>query len=148
MPTETWEVWYPKAAATGILFARGRLDATGRLLVHAVPDVITAEVRDADGERLAFNAALERTLESPICLLRREGNSLSFEVLKRYDLELDRQELSYADLGKELGISPDRVRHALVHARAALREIVTEIVGGYVDGPEHLGAELRQLLGD
>ena len=29
-----------------MLFARGRLEATETLLVHAVPDVITVEVRD------------------------------------------------------------------------------------------------------
>jgi hypothetical protein len=28
MATEVWEVWHPEAAATGLLFARGRLDAT------------------------------------------------------------------------------------------------------------------------
>jgi hypothetical protein len=43
---ETWEVWYPYVAATGLHFARGRLDPTEVLLVHAVPDAITAEVRD------------------------------------------------------------------------------------------------------
>lgn len=53
MSTETWEVWYPKAAATGLLVGRGLLDATSRLLVHAAPDVITVEVSDESGTRLA-----------------------------------------------------------------------------------------------
>lgn len=42
---QTWEVWYPKAAATGLPFARGRLDPTNTLLVHAAPDVLTVEVQ-------------------------------------------------------------------------------------------------------
>ena len=32
-----WEVWYPKAASTGLLLARGELGPTDRLLLHAVP---------------------------------------------------------------------------------------------------------------
>ena len=73
MSTETWEVWYPKAAATGLLVGRGLLDATSRLLVHAAPDVITVEVSDEAGARLAFAQDLERTLTTPICLLTRDG---------------------------------------------------------------------------
>jgi hypothetical protein len=76
---ETWDLWYPKAAATGLAFARGRLDPTPRLLVHAAPDFLTVEVRDDDGRRLAFAADLARTQASPICLLRREGGGLSRE---------------------------------------------------------------------
>ena len=73
MATETWEVWYPKAAATGLLVGRGLLDATNRLLVHAAPDVITVEVHDASGARLAFGQDLERTQTSPVCLCTRDG---------------------------------------------------------------------------
>jgi hypothetical protein len=76
-----WEVWFPKAASTGLLHARGELAPTGRLLVHAVPDVLTAEVRHADGRRIAYGKDLERTLQSPICLLRIEGSRIEREDL-------------------------------------------------------------------
>src|SRR5688500_16282281 len=76
MATETWEVWYPKAAATGLLLGRGLLDATSRLLVHAAPNVITVDVRDESGSRVAFAQDLERTLISPICLLTRDGSKI------------------------------------------------------------------------
>ncbi len=46
---QIWDLWYPQAASTGIAFARGRLDATNALLVHAPPPVLTAEVRSEDG---------------------------------------------------------------------------------------------------
>jgi len=76
MSTETWEVWYPKAAATGLLVGRGLIDATSHLLVHAAPDVITVEVSDEAGARLAFAQDLERTQTSPICLLTRDGSKI------------------------------------------------------------------------
>lgn len=73
---ETWEVWYPKAAATGLLHARGALDPTDVLLAHAVPDFVTVEVRDETGRRVAIGVDLERTLQSPICRLTRTGGSV------------------------------------------------------------------------
>jgi hypothetical protein len=73
---ETWEVWYPYAASTGLHFARGRLDPTQVLLVHAVPDVLTVEVRDSRERRIAFGQDLSRTLQSPVCLLRRDGTEV------------------------------------------------------------------------
>jgi hypothetical protein len=76
---ETWEVWYPKAASTGLLHARGRLNAADVLLVHAAPDVLTAEVRDRDGRRVAFGQDLPRTLESPMCRLRKKGFAIERE---------------------------------------------------------------------
>ena len=38
---QTWEVWYPEAASTGLLVARGRLDPTGTLWIHAAPPTLT-----------------------------------------------------------------------------------------------------------
>ena len=68
-----WEVWYPKAGATGTLIGRGLVDATQEIILHSAPDVLTVEVSDRQGYRLAYGKDLERTLESPMCRLRREG---------------------------------------------------------------------------
>ena len=76
---ETWDLWYPKAAATGLSFARGRLDPTPVLLVHAAPDFLTVQVRDDEGRLIASGRNLERTLQSPICRLNREGDGVSRE---------------------------------------------------------------------
>jgi hypothetical protein len=76
---ETWDVWYPKAAAAGLLLARGRIDPTDRLIVHAVPDFVTVELSDDAGARRAFGQDLARTLVSPMCLLTVEGAAVRRE---------------------------------------------------------------------
>jgi hypothetical protein len=78
-PMEFWEIWYPRATATGMLVARGLLDPTPVMIAHAVPDVINVEVRDPDGKRLAYGRNLERTLDSPMCRLTREGDTVRRE---------------------------------------------------------------------
>jgi hypothetical protein len=84
----TWEVWYPKAASTGLLHARGRLDPAGSILVHAVPDFVTVDVRDAQGNRIAFGQDLERTLQSPMCRLTIAGDAIQREDLWPTDSDL------------------------------------------------------------
>jgi hypothetical protein len=76
---EYWEVWDPRAAATGILIARGQIDPTTTLMLHAAPDVATVEVSDSSGRRLAFGADLQRTHPSPMCRFQREGSSITRE---------------------------------------------------------------------
>ena len=57
-----------------------RLETGSRvLLVHAAPEVLTVEVRDAEGNRLGLGVDLERTLQSPMCRLTREGDSVRRE---------------------------------------------------------------------
>ena len=70
---EFWEVWYPRAAATGVLIGRGLLRVTDVLIVHSAPDVIDVAVTDPNGGRLAYGRDLERTLQSPMCRLTRRG---------------------------------------------------------------------------
>jgi len=78
---QIWDLWYPQAAATGIAFARGRLDATQVLLVHAPPPMLTVEVRSDDGQRLAYARDLAQTADRPMARLIRQG-----EHLRRADL--------------------------------------------------------------
>ena len=76
-----WDLWYPKAAATGLSFGRCSVDPTDVLLVHAVPDFITVEVRDSAGKRLAFTQDLERTQQTPICRLTgRDGKVIREDI--------------------------------------------------------------------
>jgi hypothetical protein len=76
---QVWDLWYSKAAATGISFARGRLDATNILWVHAPPPVLTVEVRGAGGERLAYTPDLEQTADRPMARLTIEGDHIKRE---------------------------------------------------------------------
>jgi len=61
---QIWDLWYPQAGATGLPFARGRLDATKVLLVHAPPPMLTVEVRSDEGQRLAYSQDLAQTADS------------------------------------------------------------------------------------
>lgn len=78
---QIWDLWYSKAGATGIPFARGRLDKTNILLVHAPPPVLTVEVRSDGGQRLAYTQDLEQTADRPIARL-----TLQAEQILREDI--------------------------------------------------------------
>jgi hypothetical protein len=66
---QVWDLWYPDAAAQGLPFARGRLDSTDVLLVHAAPARLDVVVRDDDDQVLAQGAGLARTAERPMARL-------------------------------------------------------------------------------
>jgi len=78
---EVWDLWYPNAAAQGLSFARGRLDSTDVLLVHAAPDVLRVQVSDDSGKQLAFGDQLKRTADRPMTRLRRVGSTITREDL-------------------------------------------------------------------
>ncbi len=73
---ELWDLWYPRAAATGLAFARGKLQTTNVLLVHAPPPMLTVEVRSNDGTRLAFSEDLPQTADRPMARLIRRGEKI------------------------------------------------------------------------
>src|SRR5689334_7575116 len=75
--TEDWDIWYPKAGATGIPFARGRVTATETLLVHAAPPVLTVAVRGSDGCVLAEGKDLAAADVTPITRLTRRDNQIT-----------------------------------------------------------------------
>ena len=92
---ELWDLWYPHAAATGLPFARGRLDATPILLVHAAPDSLTVEVRTEDGRRLAYGRDLPRTRDAasqnaPMARLTRQGDTIHREDTWPADSDIGR----------------------------------------------------------
>lgn len=78
---QIWDLWYPQAAATGIPFARGRLDETDVLLVHAPPPMLTVEVRSEGGRRLAYAQDLAQTADRPIARLTVQGKHVLREDL-------------------------------------------------------------------
>jgi hypothetical protein len=87
---EIWDLWYPGAAAQGLPFARGRLDATDILLVHAAPDLLDIEVRSDQGERLASARGLRRTADRPMARLTRHGAEIAREDCWPTQEEIDR----------------------------------------------------------
>lgn len=78
---QIWDLWYPQAGATGVSFARGRLDPTNVLFVHAPPPILTVEVRNDNGERLAYTKDLAQTVDRPIARLSVQGETVLREDL-------------------------------------------------------------------
>jgi hypothetical protein len=77
---QTWELWFPEAGATGLPFARGRLDPTDVLWVHAAPASLAVTVRDADDRPVAQATQLERAGERlPLTRLVRRGDTIHRE---------------------------------------------------------------------
>ncbi len=57
---QTWELWYPDAASTGLPFARGRLAPTTVLWVHSAPETLAVTVREGDDRVIARGEGLRR----------------------------------------------------------------------------------------
>jgi hypothetical protein len=77
---EIWDLWFPEAGATGLPFARGRLDPADVLWVHAAPSSLDVTVSDGDGRIVARSQRLERTGERlPLTRLARQGDTITRE---------------------------------------------------------------------
>ena len=77
---ETWELWFPNAAATGLLVARARIDPTTVLWIHAAPPSLAVTVRDAEDAIIADGEPLERAGDQlPMTRLTRNGSSIERE---------------------------------------------------------------------
>jgi hypothetical protein len=77
---ETWEVWFPAAAANGLLVARARVDPAHVMWLHAAPEVVAVVVRE--GEETILSRADELKRDSrylPMTRLERNGESISRE---------------------------------------------------------------------
>lgn len=76
-PMEEWDLWYPQAGATGLAFARGRIEAGAEVvLVHAAPPHLTVTVSDATGRVLATGQDLAATATTPMLRLVRRGDRI------------------------------------------------------------------------
>ena len=109
---EIWDLWFPEAAAQGLPFARGRLQATSVLLVHAAPANLRVDVMDDDGKLLARGDNLRRTADAPIAQLSRKDARI-----ERVDIWPSEHEIGMPVIlaGGEVGILKawwnDRDRH-------------------------------------
>jgi len=76
---QTWDLWIPDVAARGVSFARGRLDASDTLLVHAAPERMDVDVLDDNGAALVQGRSLTRTADTPMARLRWTGDHITRE---------------------------------------------------------------------
>jgi hypothetical protein len=82
MSDEVWDLWFPSAGATGVSFARARIDgavAGDRVLVHAAPPSLNVEVRRENGTLIARGDDLERGAPGPISFLVRRSDVILLE---------------------------------------------------------------------
>jgi hypothetical protein len=102
MSVQTWELWYPAAAATGMEFARGRIDPTDVLWVHAAPDRLAVTVREGDDRVIGRGEPLKREgTYLPMTRLTLEG-----DVVRREDRWPTEDDLSALVIlpGGEVGV--------------------------------------------
>jgi hypothetical protein len=87
---ETWEVWFPAAAANGLLVARARVDPAQVMWLHAAPEVVAVVVRE--GEETILSRADE---------LKRDGRYLPMTRLDRIGESIIREDRwpAESDLG-------------------------------------------------
>ena len=77
---QTWELYYPEAAATGIALARARIDPTEVVWLHAAPPVLAVTVREGDDRVLARGEGLRRQgPHFPMTRLESRGNQVTRE---------------------------------------------------------------------
>jgi hypothetical protein len=79
---ELWDLWIPNVGATGLSFARSRVDpavAADRVLVHAAPPVLEVTVRGEDGAVHAEGRDLKRGEPGPMSFLVRSGDRVTLE---------------------------------------------------------------------
>ena len=100
-PIQYWDIWYSQAASTGLSFARGRLNVTDALFVHAPPPVLTVEIRSAHGRRLAYSQDLSQTANRPMAMLTRHGDQVTRQ--DRWPVEADLGQLVLLP-GGEVGV--------------------------------------------
>lgn len=99
---EVWDVWYPKAGATGLSFARGRIAAGAQvMLIHAAPPVLTVVVRLDNGQVVATGEDLESTDDTPITRMTRRN-----EQIERTDIWPIQSDIGHLVLlaGGEVGV--------------------------------------------
>jgi RNA polymerase sigma factor (sigma-70 family) len=72
------------------------------------------------------------------------GRRRVFDVLSNY-LEADREDVSYADLSRALGVPKNAVKRIVHHLRTRYRAVLREEVADTVEKPEDIDEELRYL---
>ncbi len=76
---QIWDLWVPDIGSQGLSFARGRLNATDVMIVHAPPEKLNVEIRSDEGMLVATGSNLQRTADTPMARLRRQGDKVTRE---------------------------------------------------------------------
>ena len=139
--------------------AEGRLKRGGRA-IHLSLDFETAE-GELSRIDVAAPESLDRYFEEEwvrsllglaVEALSREctarGREVAFDLFERYDLrDDDADRLTYADLGRELGLPVTKVTNHLAFARREFRRLLLEQLREITASDEEFRLESRALLG-
>lgn len=105
-------------------------------------DAAPEDVLDASWREEVMTRAVERTRGS----LEADGRETVFRVFERYFLR-DDDDVEYADLAEELGITTTDVSNFLMRAKRVYRRSLREIVAETVDDASQLELEMAWLTG-
>lgn len=73
----TWELWIPEPGATGVLFARARVQPTDIVWTHGAPPTLAVTVREDDDRVVARGTDLTRSTERlPMTRLALSGDTI------------------------------------------------------------------------
>jgi RNA polymerase sigma factor (sigma-70 family) len=88
-----------------------------------------------------------RVLELMAERLKAEGKSAYVDVFREYVLEPRDDRVSYQSVAEALGLSADMVKNYLTRARREFLRAATDVLNDYVDTPEDLELEMKELFG-
>lgn len=107
---------------------------------------------DADVDELFYREWVRALLEKSVAELQRtaeeSGRQAMFEVFRRYDL-LDERDTrpTYAEMARDMGLTPATVTNHLAAMRKQFRKIVLERLRELTSSEEEWEAEAAKLLG-
>jgi RNA polymerase sigma-70 factor (ECF subfamily) len=103
------------------------------------------EEADLRSPEQAFDREWARgVLADAVARLRKESAPATFEIFREYCLE--ESGASYADLARRHKVSEDDVRNRLRESRQRMRDILEDLLRGYLLPGQDLSAELRFIL--
>ncbi len=113
-------------------------------LVPDAGDLAPDQVFSLAWKRSVLSQAVER-LER---MLKDSDQRVLMDVFRRYDLEPASPELSYRELGIQMGLSESAVRRALWKARQEFRKAVAEVIAETVDNEGDFTVEMKEFYGE
>jgi DNA-directed RNA polymerase specialized sigma24 family protein len=93
-----------------------------------------------------IRALFERAVQDLRTECEAAGRQVQFKVFERYDLSPD-DDVSYAQLARELALSTTQVTNHLAHARKRFRERALEALRGLCGSEQEFRREARDLFG-
>lgn len=99
-------------------------------------------------DRAWAQSLLERALRDVQDSLRRKGRERSWRVFDLYEIRPSKpDQISYREVGKELGISETEVKSHLEYVRLMVRQALRRCAADTVVSEDDLYAELKELFG-